>query len=409
MSKITNNARQVLEKRYLVKDAEGNMLEDVDGMFSRVANAVSLAEQQYVPEDERSDASARAAKICKGMMENLDFLPNSPTLMNAGRPLGQLSACFVLPVEDDMMGIFEAVKNAALIHKSGGGTGFSFSRLRSNGSTVRTTGGVASGPISFIKVFNAATEAVKQGGARRGAKMGILRVDHLDIMEFIACKNDTHELNNFNLSIGITEAFMRAVASGTSYELVDPHTKKVTGTLNAKDVFQTIVEFAWQTGEPGIVFLDRMNQHNPTPDLGEIESTNPCGEQPLLPNEACNLGSINLLNHVKRGGAGYAVDEDKLKETIQNAVRFLDDVIDVNQYPLPIIDEMTKRTRKVGLGIMGFADLLLKLGIPYNSHEAINFARKIMRFINDVAWETSQRLAQQLSTDLLFLTLDTGL
>lgn len=394
MSKITNNARQVLEKRYLVKDAEGNMLEDVDGMFSRVANAVSLAEQQYVPEGERSDASARAAMIFKGMMENLDFLPNSPTLMNAGRPLGQLSACFVLPVEDDMMGIFEAVKNAALIHKSGGGTGFSFSRLRSNGSTVQTTGGVASGPVSFMKVFNAATEAVKQGGTRRGANMGILRVDHPDIMEFITCKNDTHELNNFNLSIGITEAFMRAVASGASYELVDPHTKKVTGTLNAKDVFQTIVESAWQTGEPGIVFLDRMNQYNPTPDLGEIESTNPCGEQPLLPNEACNLGSINLLNHVKKVGAEYVVDEDKLKETVQNAVRFLDDVIDVNQYPLPIIGEMTKRTRKVGLGIMGFADLLLKLGIPYNSQEAINFARKIMRFINDAAWDMSQKLAE---------------
>jgi len=388
---ISDNARAVLERRYLIKDEQGNATETVEEMFHRVANAIAGADAAFDP---TADVAATARRFYQ-LMTDLDFLPNSPTLMNAGRPLGQLSACFVLPVADSMEDIFDAIKNAALIHKSGGGTGFSFSRLRAKGSTVNSTGGVASGPISFMKVFNAATEAVKQGGTRRGANMGILRVDHPDIMEFITCKNDTKEITNFNISVGLTETFMKAVESGSDYDLVDPATKAVTGALNARSVFEAIVHSAWQTGEPGIIFLDRLNRDNPVPSLGEIESTNPCGEQPLLPYEACNLGSINLVNHLKEDGhGGWVLDEAKLEDTVRTSVHFLDNVIEVNQYPLPAIDEMTKKTRKIGLGVMGFADMLLRMNIPYCSDAGVAMAGRVMELVNTIGHDESKRLAK---------------
>ena len=387
---ISENARAVLERRYLIRDEHGEAVETVDELFHRVADAVAAADVRFDPQADVADT----ARSFYRMMTELDFLPNSPTLMNAGRPLGQLSACFVLPVADSMEDIFDAIKNAALIHKSGGGTGFSFSRLRAKGSTVNSTGGVASGPISFMKVFNAATEAVKQGGTRRGANMGILRVDHPDILEFITCKNDTKEITNFNISVGLTEAFMEAAESGSEYELVDPASRRVTGRLNAREVFEAIVRSAWQTGEPGILFLDRLNKDNPCPGQGEIESTNPCGEQPLLPYEACNLGSINLVHHLRRTETGYALDRAKLEQTIRTAVHFLDNVIEVNQYPLPEIDAMTKKTRKIGLGIMGFADMLLYLGIPYDSDEGVAMASQVMELVQTIGHQESQRLAQ---------------
>jgi len=387
---INDNAMKVLEKRYLAKNEHGQVTEDVEGLFRRVARAVAEADTLYDPNANIEAVSSSFYDL----MTSLRFLPNSPTLMNAGRPLGQLSACFVLPVGDSMEDIFEAVKNAALIHKSGGGTGFSFSRLRQKGATVRSTGGVASGPVSFMRVFNVATEAVKQGGTRRGANMGILRVDHPDILEFIRCKSDTSDINNFNISVGLTEAFMRAVEAGEEYDLIDPKTKQSVSQLNARAVFDEIVDAAWATGEPGIVYLDRLNRDNVVPTVGEIESTNPCGEQPLLPFESCNLGSIDLVSLLKTVDGATKLDFDLLKTTVEEAVHFLDNVIDVNNYPLERIGEMTKSTRKIGLGVMGFADALLALGIPYNSDEGVAFAERVMSFIQTTGHNASRKLAK---------------
>ena len=397
---VSKNAETVLERRYLIRDESGKVTETVEGLFHRVAGSIAGADKPYT-----GGASTEALeKEFYEAMTNLEFLPNSPTLMNAGRPLGQLSACFVLPVADSMEDIFEAVKQAALIHKSGGGTGFSFSRLRPCGSAVKSTGGVASGPISFMRVFNMATEAVKQGGTRRGANMGILRVDHPDILEFIDCKKNNADITNFNISVGITEEFMAAVIADGEYDLVDPSTKKVVGSLGAKMVYDKIVEGAWRNGEPGIIFLDRLNRDNVVPGQGPIESTNPCGEQPLLPYESCNLGSINLVKMLKQGKDknGCEVDWEKLEKTVRTAVHFLDNVIDVNKYPLDKIDETTKATRKIGLGVMGFADMLLLRGISYNSDEGVEAAREIMSFINRVGHEASEELANQRGAFPLF-------
>ncbi|MEG1761027.1 MAG: vitamin B12-dependent ribonucleotide reductase [Hydrogenoanaerobacterium sp.] len=389
--KIGKNAFTVLEKRYLVKDSEGNVCETVEGLFDRVAGAVAAADAGF---DKKADIAAVTQEF-RSIMTELEFLPNSPTLMNAGRPLGQLSACFVLPVGDSMEEIFEAIKQAALIHKSGGGTGFSFSRLRASGSTVKTTGGVASGPVSFMRVFNMATEAVKQGGTRRGANMGILRVDHPDIYDFIDCKKNNADITNFNISVGITEKFMQAAIKGEDYAVYDPKTGKEVGRLNAKDVFDKIVDSAWHNGEPGIIFLDRLNRDNVVPSQGEIESTNPCGEQPLLPFESCNLGSINLMTVLKKAKDGtYSVDYQKLARIVNSAVHFLDNVIEINKYPLDIIDKTTKETRKIGLGVMGWSDMLLRIGVPYNSDEAVKLAEKLMGFITETGREKSAELAK---------------
>ncbi len=386
--KLTKNALKVLESRYLRKDDEGKVIEKPLEMFKRVASFIVKAEDKYnVPKEKKEELESAFLEI----MVNLEFLPNSPTFTGAGTKLGQLSACFVLPVEDSMEGIFEAVKNTALIHKSGGGTGFSFSRLRPAKDRVYSTSGLASGPLSFMRVFDVATDTIKQGGTRRGANMGIMRVDHPDILDFITAKQDSDKLNNFNLSVAITDKFMTALDRGEEYELINPHDGKVTKKLNAKEVWDKIVYYAWKNGDPGVIFIDKINQFNPTPQLGQIESTNPCGEQPLLPYESCNLGSINLAKFVVEG----KIDFERLGEVVKVATRFLDDVIDMNKYPIPQIDKMTKGNRKIGLGIMGFADMLIQLGVAYNSQEAIDLASKVMKFIKTLADETSIALAKE--------------
>ena len=388
---LSDNAIQVLERRYLKRDQDGQIIESPEDMFARVAHHIALAEKRYGGEERIKSVEASFY----GLMTELKFLPNSPTLMNAGRELGQLAACFVLPIEDSMDGIFDSLKNAALIHKSGGGTGFSFSRLRPKRSRVGTTGGIASGPVSFMKIFNTATEQVKQGGTRRGANMAILRVDHPDIMEFIHCKQNNEELNNFNISVGITDAFMESLKAETDYDLFDPRDGAKTGQLKAKEVYGALVQRAWENGDPGIVFLDKVNQYNPTPDLGEIESTNPCGEQPLLPMEACNLGSINLARFVIETDEGPAFDYTELKEVVWESVHFLDNTIDMSQYPLPEIADMVRGNRKIGLGVMGFADLLYQLRIPYNSKKALEMAETVMGFIQKESHQASRQLAQE--------------
>ena len=385
-ARLREPALIVLKQRYLLKNENNEIIETPEDLFERVAKAVASAEANFSKDPNICEIYAEKFY---DLMVNLDFLPNSPTLMNAGCPLGQLSACFVLPIEDSLDSIFETLKFTALIHKSGGGTGFSFSNLRPKGDIVASTQGVASGPLSFIKVFDCATEAIKQGGKRRGANMGILRIDHPDIEEFIIAKREEKILTNFNLSVAITDHFMEALEKGEKFPLINPRNKKIVKYVDPKRIFSLIAESAWECGDPGVIFIDTINRYNPTPHLGEIEATNPCGEQPLLPFESCNLGSINLANFVEDGKINW----EDLKEVIHLAVRFLDNVIEINRFPIPQINKITKLTRKIGLGVMGFADFLIKLNISYAEPEAIALAKKIMKFINEESVKASQKLA----------------
>ena len=391
-TRLTTNAQVVLERRYLSKDRDGAILEEADGMFRRVAHNLAEADLIYGASDEERQVTEDRFYDA---MRRLELLPNSPTLMNAGRELQQLSACFVLPVDDSLEQIFTKVKQTALIHKSGGGTGFSFSRLRPEGDVVGSTGGIASGPVSFIRAFDTATDVVKQGGTRRGANMGILNVNHPDIMRFIRSKEDGHTLVNFNISVAVNADFMERVKTGQDYDLVNPRTGQATGCLNARDVFDLLADMAWKTGDPGLVFLDVINRDNPNPQLGEIESTNPCGEQPLLPHESCNLASINLARMVSHRDGDVAIDWERLEETVEVAVHLLDNVIDMNNYPLEEIAEMSKKTRRIGLGVMGFSDLLIQLGVRYDSAEALEVAEDVMARIQDRTHEASTALAQK--------------
>ena len=388
---LTPNARLVLEKRYLKKDTRGLPVESPEDMFRRMASNVASADLIY---DKNADINSLEEQFYN-LLATLQFMPNSPALMNAGRDLQQLLACFVLPVEDSIELIFETVKQAALIHKSGGGTGFSFSRIRPRNDIVSTSGGCASGPISFMRVFNEATEAINQGGFRRGANMAVLRIDHPDILDFISSKKVEGELRNFNISVGITDKFMDAVEGNLDFQLINPRVNSVAKLVNASELFEQIVRFAWKNGEPGILFLDTINAANPTPFIGTIEGTNPCGEQPLLPYEACVLGSINLSRMVVLKNEKYVIDWNRLEHVIQLAVHFLDNVIDVSKYPIHQIEQITKGNRKIGLGVMGFADLLIKLGISYNSEEAIQCAEGLMKFFSQKANEASIRLAEK--------------
>ncbi|MFH1328481.1 MAG: adenosylcobalamin-dependent ribonucleoside-diphosphate reductase, partial [Candidatus Bathyarchaeota archaeon] len=385
--KLTVNAIKVLRKRYLLKNDRGEVIETPGQMFHRVAKALAAVDGLC---GGNKDIGKTEEEFYLAMA-NLEFLPNSPTLMNAGTNAGQLSACFVIPVEDSITGIFEAVQNMALIHKSGGGTGFSFSKLRPKGDTVKSTMGIASGPISFMSIFDIATDVVKQGGRRRGANMGLLRVDHPDIEEFIEAKTKESFLSNFNLSVAITDEFMRAVDDDTEYALINPRTGTVVKNIRAKAVFNLIVTSAWKTGDPGVIFIDEINRYNPTPQIGEIASTNPCGEQPLLPYESCNLGSINIHSMIKNG----EIDWGKLTKTVRTSVHFLDNVIDANVFPLPQIEKMTKANRKIGLGIMGLAETFLALGIPYDSKEALELSEKMINHVSDEAKKASSEIAEE--------------
>lgn len=390
--RLSPNAITVLEKRYLLKDETGAPVESPRDLFLRVAQTVADADKRY------GASEAKVAEVAQdffGLMAERLFVPNSPTLMNAGRPLGQLSACFVLPVDDALSngksGIYDTLRAMALVHQSGGGTGFSFSRLRPKNDIVRSTMGVASGPVSFMSLFDASTDVVKQGGTRRGANMGILRVDHPDILEFISCKDDTSKITNFNISVAVTDAFMAAVEANGMYDLIHPKTGQVTGQLRAREVWEKIIHGAWKTGEPGVFFVDKANYYNPVPHLGAYEATNPCGEQPLLPYDVCNLGSVNLGAFVRDG----ALDWDSLRRVIHLSTHFLENVIDANQYPLPEITDLAQRIRRIGLGVMGLADVFVKLGVPYDSDEGVALGRRIQQFVDEEGKVESERLATE--------------